>query len=94
MPARSLEQDYRALARVLAKRGITVRRENLTCGVAYQARSGTCSLSGAQLVFVDRRLPIEQQISVLIDYCVDGKLTVGAEEVAQLAPQFRVLLSP
>ena len=56
-------------------------------------KSGDCLLTGLKYVFVDRRLPREQQISVLVDYLVDYDFSLEKEELSSLAKSTRDLLS-
>ncbi len=62
------ESQIKTMCQSLSAMGITVRREKLARGQSFRVRSGNCVFSGDNLVFVDRRLPLEQQISVLSDY--------------------------
>jgi hypothetical protein len=74
------ESRIKNLCRVFTKRGITVRREKLARGQSYRVRSGECLFSGEKLVFVDRRLPLQQQYSVLCDYLADYRIELDEEE--------------
>lgn len=79
-----LESEIRKLAEILTARSVVVRREQLSRGRSYRVKSGDCVLSGANTVFVDKRLPLEQQVSVLVDFLVDLKLDLQPEELSEL----------
>ncbi|HQH27854.1 MAG TPA: hypothetical protein PLP17_10705 [Oligoflexia bacterium] len=79
------EEKIRHICRAFTKRGITVRRENLTRGLAFRVRSGDCLFSGERVVFVDRRLPIEQQLMMLSDYISDYHIDLDEDEREILA---------
>ncbi|MCB0325498.1 MAG: hypothetical protein KDD69_18075 [Bdellovibrionales bacterium] len=86
------EQQLRSLAEVFAKRGVTVRREKLSRGTNFRVKSGECELSGNPHVFVDKRLPLDQQITVLVDYLVDFEFRLNEGEAEDFSTQTRALL--
>jgi hypothetical protein len=49
------------------KTGLHVREERLLREVGYRVRSGRCRLGEDQILFLDRALPAEAQIDVLVD---------------------------
>lgn len=62
---RSLERQIKSLVSQLAERGVSVRRELLARGAAFRVKSGQCYLAGEKLLFVDKRLPPDQQLNLL-----------------------------
>lgn len=86
-------QQIRHLTEVIERNGFHVRRENLTRGHSYRVKSGECVFSGSNIVFVDRRLPGKQQISVLLDFVVDQKLTLSADDLSGISERARSVLS-
>ena len=72
------ELQFRHVARALGERGITVRREDLVRGPAFRVKSGSCVLLGQGLVFVDKRLPLPQQLTILNDITQE----LGRDELA------------
>lgn len=86
------EDQIRSLSKLLQSNGISVRREKLTRGQSFRVKSGGCFLSDQQTLFVDKNLPIPQQLSVLIDYLLDKRVEVPADVLQELSPQFRSLL--
>ena len=54
------------LANVLTNAGYEVRREKLKQGYGWKVLSGACQLEQKELIFVDRKLPQEEQIKELI----------------------------
>ena len=90
----SMERSFRELSRFFTKRGVAVRRENLPRGHSFRAKSGNCELSGRNLIFVDKRLPIQQQLSVLSDYLLDLNLEITKEEISSLSEECVAFLAP
>ncbi len=86
------ESHLRAVERMLKRRGINVRRENLSRGNAFRVRSGDCVLEGDKLLFVDKRLPPEQQLGLLVEYLTDSNISFTADELKVLPPQARSAL--
>ena len=87
------EQELRRLIELLAGRNLVVRREKLARGYSYRVKSGDCVLSGENLVFVDKRLPLEQQLSVIIDYLMSYRIVLDDTELEQLSRKTQSLLS-
>lgn len=75
------EAELRGLIKTLKTKGIEVRRENLVTGTAYRTKSGNCYCLGQDLIFVDRRLPVDQQVGLLVDYLLNSNLTFSEEEL-------------
>lgn len=86
------EQLIRRLQKVFRNHGITVRRENLSRGPSFRVRSGDCVLTGERFVFVDRRLPPEEQLSTLLDQLVSFGLELSEEELETIPQGARALL--
>lgn len=63
-----LESKIVLLKKEFEDQGFTVRREKLARGTAFRVKSGGCLLIDQKVVFVDRRLPLEQQYGVLREY--------------------------
>ncbi len=78
---------------ILRERGIAVRREKLSRGHSYRVKSGDCVFSGENMVFIDKRLPLEQQQSVIVDYLIDQRIAPNNEELEQLSTRTRALFS-
>lgn len=93
----SKEAEQEALVRFIQKalerRGITVRRENLTRGPAFKVKSGRCLYTGQKHLFVDRRLSPDQQISFLIEFLVDAPFELTEEEFDNLPKATQELIS-
>ena len=85
------ERELNLLIEMLGSKGVEVRREKLSRGHSYRVKSGDCVFSGENLVFVDRRLPREQQLSVIIDYLFELAITPAESEIAELSPRTQAL---
>jgi len=59
------DQTFKKLMSHLSLHGFIVRREELKRGYGWKAMSGSCRKESDNLVFVDRRLPITEQINFL-----------------------------
>jgi hypothetical protein len=86
------ERQVRALSSALRRQGVEVRRESLTRGHAFNVKSGGCIFSDQPHVFVDRRLPVTQQVSILVDFVLEKQLTLTDEETGNLSPSTQALL--
>jgi len=62
------EKKVREVLKQLRLRGFSVRREKLVRGNCFRAKSGSCCISGENVIFVDSSLPIEQQLGILTSY--------------------------
>jgi len=81
---RALLEELKALAQGL---GIRVREERLLREVGYRVRSGACRLRDANLVLLERGLPLSTQIDLLADVLAERPL-----ESVYLSPAARRLL--
>lgn len=61
------ESHFRELKAILQSKGVEVRREVLKQGLGWKAVSGSCRVDEKRLVFVDRRLPQDDQVEVLAE---------------------------
>lgn len=86
------EQQVKSLSQAFERRGVTVRREKLSRGHSYRVKSGDCEFEGEKHVFLDRRLPTDQQILVLVDYLLDFNFGLDEEELDALSSSTRSLI--
>ncbi len=89
---RELESQVKKLKKIIESRGFSVRRENLSRGPAFRVKSGGCHFSGSNVIFVDRRLPLDQQTTLLTDYILELGLEVSDEETEGLSDSLLELL--
>ena len=78
------ERVIKLLSRAVAKQGIVVRREKLSRGSAYRVKSGDCVFSGENMLFLDKELPIKQQVTMLIDWLLDKNIQLCNEDISLL----------
>ena len=88
-----IESEIKTLVSFLSATGYRVRREQLARGHSYRVKSGDCLLSGATLLFIDKRLQLPHQLSVIVDYLMDLELTLPSELLEELTPATKNLLS-
>jgi hypothetical protein len=84
-------RDLRYLSQLAERHGISVRRENLARGHSFRVKSGECVFGGESLVFVDKRLSVEQQLSVLTDFLIDNRINLEESDVEQVSTATRAL---
>ena len=77
------ERIFRELDSILESAGLKVRREELKRGFGWKVMSGTCRLEGDQILFVDRRMTQDDQLSYLTGKIVS--LGISLTEAQQLA---------
>jgi hypothetical protein len=86
------ERQLRSLSSALKRQGVEVRRESLTRGHAFNVKSGGCVFSDQPHIFVDRRLPVSQQVGILVDFVLEKKLVLTDEEMSRLSSSTKSLL--
>ena len=75
------------LKEVARRLGLQVREELLLREVGYRVRSGVCRVRGEEVVFLDRNLPPEERVQVLLDGLAGRDV-----ETVYLSPALRRLL--
>jgi hypothetical protein len=75
------------LKEVARRLGLQVREEILLREVGYRVRSGVCRVRGEDVIFLDRNLPPEERVQVLIDGLAERDV-----ETVYLSPALRRLL--
>jgi len=75
------------LKEVATRLGMQVREEILLREVGYRVRSGLCRVHGEDVVFLDRSLPPEERVQVLLDALAGRDV-----ETLYLSPALRRLL--
>jgi len=85
------EQKLRRLGRLLKERGIQIRREILSRGPAFRVKSGTCTVEGEGVIFVDKRLPVPQQTNLLLDFLMERQVGLTDEELTLIPEASRSL---
>jgi len=88
-----LEGLIRQLGKLFEKNGVEVRREKLCSGPAFKVKSGNCFFSGKNLIFVDKRLPADQQLSVLCEHLAEADFDFSEGDLEGLPVQARDILS-
>jgi hypothetical protein len=69
------------------KLGLSVREERLLREVGYRVRSGSCRVRDEEVIFLDRGLPTNAQIDVLVEELAGRSL-----DAIYLSPAARALL--
>lgn len=78
------ESIFKHLTKLLGDYGYTVRREALKQGHGWRVLSGSCVAAEQDMIFVDKRLSQDEQISFLVTKIVSLGLQPTAEQLAHL----------
>jgi hypothetical protein len=87
------EAIFKELSQILAESGHTVRREQLKQGHGWKVVSGVCRADQASMVFVDRRMPQDDQIAFLSSRISSLKLQIAPERLSKLPEKVVELLT-
>jgi hypothetical protein len=87
------ERQLKILSGLFQRKGIEVRREKLARGAGFRVKSGNCLFSGDDLLFLDRRLPLKQQLSVMIDWLIEKDIELSDSEMEELPSSAKTLLA-
>lgn len=90
-PAKDKEKEsiFRALTALMASKGVEVRREKLKQGHGWKVVSGACRHESQRLIFVDRRLSQDDQITFLISRISGLELEFDQEQLEELPEKIR-----
>lgn len=83
---------FKQLAAITNAHGSVVRREELKQGHGWKVASGTCRLDQQKLIFVDRKLPQDEQITFLIQRMTAAGIRPNDEQMSQLPEKVREML--
>ncbi len=78
------ESLLRELASILGSSGFRVRREKLKQGHGWRAVSGACRVLQDKLIFLDRRLPQDEQIEFLVERIAESGIEVPSDRIGSL----------
>ena len=82
--AREKESLLNELACILSSSGFRVRRERLKQGHGWRAVSGSCRVMTDKMIFLDRRLPHDEQIDFLVDRIAESRIQISPEQIQSL----------
>ncbi|NDC36781.1 MAG: hypothetical protein EBZ48_01880 [Proteobacteria bacterium] len=83
---------FRSLVGVIQSHGYAVRREDLKQGHGWKAASGFCRLDQQKIIFVDRKLPQDEQITFLIQGISSAGLYPSEQQLESLPEKIREML--
>ena len=83
------EATLRELVRLLGLAGFVVRREKLKQGHGWKVLSGNCRLDEAKLIFVDTRLPQDEQINFILDRILALSISLAEADLEKLPPKVK-----
>ncbi len=87
------DKAFKTLAKLVEIKGFKVRREELKAGPGWRASSGACRARTDKLIFVERRLPQDDQLNFLIATAIELGLVFTAEELSELPQATQEVLS-
>ncbi len=85
--SRRTEALCEELKELATRLGVQIREEILLREVGYRVRSGLCRVRGEDVIFLDRSLPPEERVQVLLDGLAGRDV-----ETLYLSPVLRRLL--
>lgn len=83
------EKVFKELVALVGEAGYVVRREVLKQGLGWRALSGSCRAESNRIIFVDRRLPQNDQISFLLSKIAAVGMSFNPEQLARLPEEIR-----
>ena len=86
------ESIFKELIRIANSAGYQVRREKLKQGYGWKVISGFCRLEERKLIFVDQRLPQDEQIAFLVQRIKSAGILITAEMMGGLPPRIQKML--
>ena len=84
---------FRGLALVLDRAGYQVRRERLKQGCGWKVVSGSCRSINDHLIFVDKKLPQDDQITFLLSKISNLGLKLDEAQLQELPQKWRAVLA-
>ena len=73
----------KSLSTLIERAGVQVRREELKRGHGWKATSGFCHHNTNPVLFLDRLLPQDEQISFLLDQIEELKIQTDLNETSE-----------
>ena len=87
------DNAFKQLAAIMASSGFTVRREDLKQGPGWRAVSGSCRLEQQRLIFIDKKLPQDEQITFLVQRMTTLGVKMDPEKFAELPEKIREMFA-
>ena len=87
-----LEQQFRTLVSIFERNGLSVRRENLSSGRSFRVKSGNCLFGDRRIIFIDKKLALEQQLSTLTDLLLEFNLKLSWDDLKYFPQHLRTVL--
>lgn len=88
------DRAIRTLCQILSEKGLEVRREELKRGPGWRATSGACRILERKVIFLDRRIPQDEQLDFLVERVHRLGIVPRAEELENFPAAVRCLLVP
>lgn len=83
---------FKQLGEIVRAHGVIVRREDLKQGHGWKVMSGICRLEQERIIFVDRKLPQDEQITFLIQRMSAAGITPTPEQISTLPQKIQETL--
>lgn len=75
------ERIFKSLCLLLEGKGLSVRREELKQGHGWRVASGACRVKDQPFLFVDRKLPQDEQIEFVLGKISDLNVVIVPEDL-------------
>lgn len=92
-PDAKKESLFKLLSSLLSQHGYQVRREELRRGAGFRVVSGACRAHGTPMVFVDRFLSQDDQLTFLASKIAEFGVEVPEEQLLQLPDPVQRLIN-
>jgi hypothetical protein len=83
---------FKELSAIMTGLGYEVRREELKQGHGWKVMSGSCRFEDQRLIFVDKKLPQDEQIGFLIGKILALNTELPQEKLAALPEKIRHMI--
>ena len=87
-----LDEQFRALSNIFERNGLIVRRENLSSARSFRVKSGKCFFDGKRILFIDKKLAPEQQLSTLLDLLLELDLEITVADLGHFSQHLRQVM--
>ena len=86
------DESIKKLSLMIEAQGYSIRREKLSRGPSFRVKSGGCFYSGDKVIFIDKNLPEDQQITMLLNFILDLNININEDDLEGLSPTSKELL--
>lgn len=82
---KKFDKIAKILVQVLENAGVVVRKEELKRGFGWKVVSGSCRLNDDRILFIDRKMPAEDQVAFLATSIRQRAINISEEFMVTLS---------